>query len=81
VPTSGISAIDVEQPPSANADSNNAAIANALICRSTDIPTGNPTPLAKACWQKPAGMSLAATKRRQISPQSFKPLSPETIKA
>jgi len=47
VPTIGISAIDVAQPPSASADSNSNPTANALVFRSTgtglEVPT-SPTP-------------------------------------
>jgi hypothetical protein len=37
VPTNGISAIDVAQPPSASAESNSTPAATALVFRSTDI--------------------------------------------
>src|SRR3981189_2235769 len=42
MPTPGKSAIEVEQPPSANADANSAAIDHSLIVRSTGIPSVSP---------------------------------------
>jgi hypothetical protein len=43
VPTNGISAIDVAQPPSASADSKSAAVVTALMYRLIAIPCENPT--------------------------------------
>jgi len=44
VPTSGKSAIVVEQPESASADIRSAPTANALLVRSTDIRPKIPSP-------------------------------------
>jgi hypothetical protein len=80
---SGISAIDVEQPPSASADSSSASAANAHIFRSTDIRPEVirpevPTSLVRALQYK-------SCNHENFNPSNlaaaFKPLSPETIKA
>src|SRR6202011_3272902 len=42
MPSSGISAIGMEQPPSASVDSSSAPKAQARFFRSTAIPSGNP---------------------------------------
>jgi hypothetical protein len=74
VPTKGSSAIDVAQPPSASADS--AATANALVFRPAVIRSKVPTCMSR--WYEPCSDKTSASR---IYPQSFKPLSLETIKA
>jgi hypothetical protein len=75
VPTNGISAIDVAQPPSASADSKSAAAATALMCRSIAMPDGSPH-LSR--WYEPCSGKTSNSSNRA---QAFKPLSPETINA
>ncbi|NOJ40463.1 hypothetical protein [Bradyrhizobium australiense] len=80
-----MSAIWVEQPPSANADANSAAIDHRLIVRLTGIRPEIPNyRTARASRRhRCAGTSLATPNRPAalISLEPFKPLSPETIKA
>jgi hypothetical protein len=73
VPTSGRSAIDIEQPPSASADASSAAKASALFFRFPDIPSGSP-------YIASVNLAAAWCLFHQRLPQTLKPLSSETIK-
>jgi hypothetical protein len=73
VPTSGKSAIEVEQPPSASAATSTAPKANALLFRSIDI-----RPEIPDRWYEPCSDT---TIRSSGLAAALKSLSPETIKA
>jgi hypothetical protein len=89
VPTPGKSAIEVEQPPTASADTNSAAIDHSLIVRSTGIRPEVPN-LSRRFDSLAWGSLVRALQRNSsgcvnstatVQTQPFKLLSFETIKA
>src|ERR1700682_1490055 len=73
MPTNGKSAIDIEQPPSASADTSSAPKTSALFLRSADMPEEVPFRWYEPCSDKRSSSSISLHRSNHCRPKRLEP--------